>query len=95
MMTKYTCCICSDNFFRYQNIFDFLLLIPEKVKEIELENLIKYNFYPELVDFDTKCNICNLKTKHLKEIFISKAAPIIIFSFQRINALTNIKMNVW
>ena len=53
MMTKYTCCICSDNCFTYQNIFDFPLLIPEKVKEIELENLIKYN-NPEFVDFDTK-----------------------------------------
>ena len=84
MMAKYTCCICSDNCFRYQNIFDFPLLIPEKVKEIELVNLIKYNFNPEFVDFNTKCNICNLKTKHLKEIFISKAAPLIIFSIQRI-----------
>ena len=65
MMTKYTCYICSDIYLRYQNIFDFQLLMQEKIKEIYLENLIKYfikyNYNSEFVDFDTKCNICNLK----------------------------------
>ena len=91
IMSKYTCCICSDIHYNFQNIFDIPLLLPEKQKEVNLEDLLKYHYNPELVEFESKCNKCQIIGKHLKEIFISKPAPILIFSLQRINTVTETK----
>ena len=91
IMSKYTCCICSDIHYSYQNIFDVPLLLPEKQMEIDLENLLKNHFNPEIVKFETKCNKCRIIGNHLKEVSISKPAPILIFSLKRINTITETK----
>ena len=88
ILTKYTCCICSYSHYAYQNIFDFPLLLPDKEKELNLEILIKNYFYPEIIKFENKCNNCKKIANHLKEMLISRPSPLLIFSIQRLNYIT-------
>ena len=88
IMTKYTC-ICSNLIYRFQNIFDFPLLIPVGINNIDLKELIKLYFQSEIVEFERKCIKCNQIVKHNKDLIISRPANILIFSLQKIN---NIKL---
>ena len=92
IMTKYTC-ICSNIFYRFQNIFDFPLLIPDEKNVFDLKNLIKLYFESEIVEFESKCIKCKEVVKHNKEIIIARPSTLLIFSLQRINNINRTKNN--
>ena len=60
------------------------LLIPENIKNISIENLLKL-YFKRAVEFNYKCIKSNKKIKHSKEIKLVKCAEVLILSIQRIN----------
>ena len=80
-------CECKSEIYSFQKILDFPLLFPEKINNytITLNELLKLYFEKEYIDFDTNCEKCKNKTKHKKEIKISRPPEILILSLQRID----------
>ena len=63
-------CKCDYETFSFQKILDLPLLIPKNSNNtIELVDLIDLYFEGEDIKFETKCEKCNKKTIHRKEIF--------------------------
>ena len=88
-------CKCDYETFSFQKILDLPLLIPKNSNNtIELVDLIDLYFEGEDIKFETKCEKCNKKTIHRKEIFFSRPPEILILSLQRLNNRTKRKNNV-
>ena len=49
------------------------------------------HFKPEEIDFERICENCHKKSKHIKEVKISRPPEILILSFQRVNPVTQKK----
>ena len=90
IITSFTC-QCGSEIYSFQKLLDFPLLLPENVKSINIIDLFKIYFKAEYIDFESKCERCNKKTKHKKEMKISKPPEILIISLQRINQATQTK----
>ena len=86
-------CQCGAEIYSFQKILDFPLLIPEKVNQIKIKDLLNIYFKSELVEFEKKCDKCQKIGKHNKEMKISRPPEILILSFQRINETTKKKNN--
>ena len=78
-------CQCNHPTYSFQKILDFPLLLPKNISNINIYDLLKEYFRQEEIDFETKCEKCQKKLKHKKEIKISRPPKILILSFQRID----------
>ena len=87
-------CECGFEIYSFQKILDFPLLFPENIKDniITLEELLQFYFKTELIDFEIKCDKCQQKSQHKKEIKMSRPPEILILSLQRINGNTQKKL---
>ena len=84
-------CECGAEIYSFQKLLDFPLLLPEKVNQIIINDLLNIYFKSELVDFEKKCDKCQKIVKHKKEMKISRPPEILILSLQRINETTKKK----
>ena len=84
-------CGCGAEIYSFQKLLDFPLLLPEKVNQIKINDLLNIYFKSELVDFEKKCDKCQQIVKHKKEMKISRPPEILILSLQRINETTKKK----
>ena len=87
-------CQCKSAIYSFQKILDFPLLFPKKVNNniISLYELLKLYFFTEYIDFESKCNRCNKILKHKKELKISRPPEILILSLQRIDLISEKKL---
>ena len=90
IITTFTC-NCGSEIYSFQKLLDFPLLLPENVKQIDINNLLQNYFKDETVDFDSKCEKCGKVEKHKKAMKISRPPEILIISLQRINETTQKK----
>ena len=90
IITTFTC-NCGSEIYSFQKLLDFPLLLPENVKQIDINNLLQNYFKDEIVDFDSKCEKCGKVEKHKKAMKISRPPEILIISLQRINETTQKK----
>ena len=65
MISIFTC-QCKNELYTIQYIMDYPLLIPENKFQIELIELLEYNFSSENIDFETKCSKCSRICTHPK-----------------------------
>ena len=88
-------CECKNEIYSFEKILDFPLLFPEKIKnnKIRIYELLKYHFKTEYIDFEINCSKCQKKSKHKKDIKISRPPEILILSLQRIDQKTQNKLN--
>ena len=84
-------CKCGFETYSFQKILDLPLLLPEKSGSLKLTDLLDEYFKGENIQFGTKCEKCNKKTEHEKEIKISQPPNILILSLQRTNGRTQKK----
>ena len=94
LVNIYTC-QCNSTIYSFQKILDFPLLFPQNLKSniISLKELLKFHFSIEYIDFETKCNNCQKKSKHKKELKISRPPEILILSLQRIDLINEKKLD--
>ena len=87
-------CQCKSAIYSFQKILDFPLLFPKKINNniISLHELLKLYFTTEYIDFESKCNRCNKILKHKKELKISRPPEILILSLQRIDLISEKKL---
>ena len=93
-LTIFTC-ECKAEIYSFQKILDFPLLFPEnKYNDVlSVYDLLKLYFKTEYIDFEVICERCKKKTKHKKEIKISRAPEILILSLQRIDEIKKKKLD--
>ena len=84
-------CKCGLQTFSFQKVIDLPLLLRDRNESIS--ELLDYYFGDEIIKFETKCENCHSKTKHKKEMRISRPPNILILSLQRINQRTQRKNN--
>ena len=88
-------CECKNEIYSFEKILDFPLLFPEKINnnKIKIHELLKLHFKMEYIDFEINCSNCQKKSKHKKEIKISRPPEILILSLQRIDQKTQNKLD--
>ena len=59
---------------------------------ITLHELLKFYFQVEYIEFESKCQKCHQIEKHKKELKISRPPEILILSLQRIDLITEKKL---
>jgi len=84
-------CQCKEETYSFQKILDFPLLLPENTQNIDIMSLLRNNFKPEIIDFESKCKNCQKVSKHQKVTKISRPPNILILSLQRIDEKTQNK----
>ncbi len=84
-------CQCREETYSFQKILDFPLLLPENTQSIDIMNLLRNNFKPEIIDFESKCKKCQKVSKHQKVTKISRPPNILILSLQRVDEKTQNK----
>ena len=89
-------CTCGRQSYSFQKLLDIPLLIPEKMREVNLDILIE-NFLSEIVvDLNDNCLYCKKKREKIKKIMkFDILKQIIIFSIQRIDPFASIKNNTF
>ena len=90
LITSFTC-QCREETYSFQKILDFPLLLPENTQSIDIMNLLRNNFKPEIIDFESKCKKCQKVSKHQKVTKISRPPNILILSLQRVDEKTQNK----
>ena len=90
LITSFTC-ECKEETYSFQKILDFPLLLPENTQNIDIMHLLRNNFKPEIIDFESKCKKCQKVSKHKKVTKISRPPNILILSLQRIDEKTQNK----
>ena len=87
-------CKCKSAIYSFQKILDFPLLFPNKIinNMITLHELLKFYFQVEYIEFESKCQKCHQIEKHKKELKISRPPEILILSLQRIDLITEKKL---
>ena len=85
----FICSKCKTKTFSFQKILDLPLLIPENNDKDDINEIISLkdllnDYFKEDEKIKFKCENCNHKRKHEKEIKISQSPNILILSFQRI-----------
>ena len=90
IITTFTC-ECKSQFFSFQKLLDFPILLPENVQTVDIKDLLKTYFKPETIEFGKQCQKCKKVLKHKKEIKISRPPEVLILSLQRINQINQTK----
>ena len=87
-------CKCKSAIYSFQKILDFPLLFPNQIfnNMITLHELLKFYFQVEYIEFESKCQKCHQIEKHKKELKISRPPEILILSLQRIDLITEKKL---
>ena len=98
IMNVFTC-DCGDISYSFEKILDIPLLFPKEInninnKEIDLYDLLYHYFHGEKISWALKCPKCGQKdVERNKSIKLSILPNIIIFSLQRFNPITGVKIN--
>ena len=94
-MNAFTC-NCGDVSYSFEKILDIPLLFPNEInnKEIDLIDLFYHYFNGEKITWSLKCPKCGEKdVERNKIIKLSILPDVIIFSLQRFNPITGVKIN--
>ena len=78
-MTSYIC-TCSYISYSFQKILDLPILLPEKIKNIDLNILLNMYFDYEEIQFGSKCEKCNKISEHKKKLFFTRIPKILLLS---------------
>jgi ubiquitin C-terminal hydrolase len=95
IMNMFTC-DCGDISYSFEKILDIPLLFPKEInnKEIDLNDLLNHYFQGEKISWSLKCPKCGQKdVERNKVIKLSILPKVIIFSLQRFNPITGVKIN--
>ncbi len=95
IMNAFTC-NCGDVSYSFEKILDIPLLFPNEInnKEIDLIDLFYHYFNGEKITWSLKCPKCGEKdVERNKIIKLSILPDVIIFSLQRFNPITGVKIN--
>ena len=87
-------CECKKELYRFQNMFDIPLLLPDDRDSTNLKQLLDDYFKVDYIDFEYKCQKCNNILPHRKILKLCKIPNILVFSFQRFDIQNNIKNNI-
>ena len=89
-------CKCGYESYSFQKLLDIPLLLPMKIREINLISLIKEYLKEESLDWSSKCEKCKeLNLKHIKKIKFSMLNDVIIFSLQRFDPYYSMKSSAY
>lgn len=89
-------CECGDISYSFEKILDIPLLFPKETsnKEIHLNDLLNLYFNGEKISWSLSCQKCGQKNiERDKKIKLTILPEVIIFSLQRFNPITGVKMN--
>ena len=89
-------CECGDISYSFEKLLDIPLLFPKEInnKEINLNDLISQYFNGEELTWNLSCQKCQKKDmKRNKKIKITILPKVLIFSLQRFNPITGVKIN--
>ena len=89
-------CECGDISYSFEKILDIPLLFPKEIneKEINLNDLISNYFEGEDITWNLVCQKCSKKDlKRNKKIKMTILPNVLIFSLQRFNPITGVKIN--
>ena len=84
-------CKCGAEIYSFQKLLDFPLLLPNNIKEINIDDLLNIYFKNEKIAFQDKCQRCQSICEHIKSMRISRPPEILIISLQRIDIINKIK----
>ena len=87
-------CECKKELYRFQNMFDIPLLLPDDRDSTNLKQLLDDYFKVDYIDFEYKCQKCNNILPHRKILKLCKIPNILVFSFQRFDVQNNIENNI-
>ena len=89
-------CKCDYESYSFQKLLDIPLLLPMKIREINLISLIKEYLKEESLDWSSKCEKCkDSNLKHIKKIKFSMLNDVIIFSLQRFDPFYSMKSTIY
>ena len=89
-------CECGDISYSFEKILDIPLLFPKEIidGEINLNDLLYIYFSGEKISWSLPCHKCGQKNVDRdKKIKLSILPEVIIFSLQRFNPITGVKIN--
>ena len=88
-------CECGDVSYSFEKILDIPLLFPKEISsEIHLNDLLEKYFRGEKLSWSLTCPKCGKKdAERSKKIKLSILPEVIIFSLQRFNPTTGVKIN--
>lgn len=89
-------CECGDVSYSFEKILDIPLLFPKEIinKEIHLNDLVNLYFNGEKISWSLSCQKCGQKNMERdKKIKLTILPDVIIFSLQRFNPITGVKIN--
>ena len=89
-------CDCGDVSYSFEKILDIPLLFPKEItnKEIHLNDLLSLYFNGEKISWSLPCQKCGQKNlERDKKIKLTILPEVIIFSLQRFNPITCVKVN--
>ena len=94
IMNVFTC-ECGDISYSFEKILDIPLLFPKDIKnEINLNDLLEHYFDGEKLSWSLPCQKCGQRDiERSKKIKLSILPEVIIFSLQRFNPITGVKIN--
>ena len=88
-------CECGDVSYSFEKILDIPLLFPKEISsEMHLNDLLEKYFSGEKLSWSLTCPKCGKKdAERSKKIKLSILPEVIIFSLQRFNPITGVKIN--
>ena len=89
-------CNCGDISYSFEKILDIPLLFPKGIinNEVNLNDLLYLYFNGEKISWSLPCQKCGQKNvERSKKIKLSILPEVIIFSLQRFNPVTGVKIN--
>ena len=95
IMNEFTC-DCGDLSYSFEKILDIPLLFPNDLnyKEINLNDLLVHYFNGEKISWSLACQKCGKKDiERSKKIKLTILPEVIIFSLQRFNPISGVKIN--
>ena len=94
IMNMFTC-ECGDVSYSFEKILDIPLLFPKEISsEMHLNDLLEKYFSGEKLSWSLTCPKCGKKdAERSKKIKLSILPEVIIFSLQRFNPITGVKIN--
>ena len=94
IMNMFTC-ECGDVSYSFEKILDIPLLFPKEISsQIHLNDLLEKYFSGEKLSWSLTCPKCGKKdTERSKKIKLAILPEVIIFSLQRFNPITGVKIN--
>lgn len=85
-------CKCGFESYSFQKLLDIPLLLPMKIREIDLISLIREYFKEETLDWSNQCEKCKeTNLVHVKKIKFNMINDVVIFSLQRIDPYFSMK----